>query len=312
MTIAIETRRRSHYALNIALLLSLATLWGASYTFIKIGVATIPPVTLIAARTLIAGGVLLMVMRIRGINMPSDPAVWRRFMIQACLNSAIPFTLIAWSERYVDAGLATILGSNAPIFAFLLAVLFVRHERPTLRQSFGVAAGLAGICLVVGVNALNGLGQQLLAQLALVLSALSFGAAALFGRNFSGLDAIVPAAGSMICGAALLVPLSLVVDHPWTLSPSMGSILALIGLAVFSTALAFVIYFKLIQTLGSVGATAQAHLRVPIGVALGVVFLGESLSSTALIGLICVIVGIAAMTIPSRKAAANKPAADDA
>jgi drug/metabolite transporter (DMT)-like permease len=134
----------------------------------------------------------------------------------------------------------------------------------------------------------------------------------LFGRNFSGLDAIVPAAGSMICGAALLVPLSLVVDHPWTLEPSMSSILALIGLALFSTALAFVIYFKLIQTLGSVGATAQAYLRVPIGVALGVVFLGESLSSTVLVGLICVIVGIAAMTIPSRKAAANKPAADDA
>lgn len=99
--------------------------------------------------------------------------------------------------------------------------------------------------------------------------------------------------------------LSLVVDHPWTLSPSMNSTLALVGLAVFSTALAFVIYFKLIQTLGSVGATAQAYLRVPIGVALGVIFLGESLSSTALIGLICVIVGIAAMTIPSRKAVAK-------
>lgn len=307
MTIAIETRQRPHFATNLALLLSLATLWGASYTFIKIGVATIPPVTLIAARTLLAGGVLLTVMRMRGIKMPSDIAVWRRFMIQACLNSVVPFTLIAWAERHVDAGLATILGSNAPIFAFLLAALFVRHERPSARQSFGVAAGLAGICLVVGVNAFSGLGQQLLAQLALVLSAISFGASALFGRNFNGLDSIVPAAGSMICGAMLLVPLSLVVDRPWTLSPSMNSILALIGLAVFSTALAFVIYFKLIQTLGSVGATAQAYLRVPIGVGLGVLFLGESLSSTAFIGLICVIVGIAAMTIPPRKAAANKP-----
>jgi drug/metabolite transporter (DMT)-like permease len=305
MTIAIETRQRPRYAANLALLLSLATLWGASYTFIKIGVATIPPVTLIAARTLIAGGVLLMVMWMRGIKMPRDIAVWRRFLIQACLNSVVPFTLIAWAERHVDAGLATILGSNAPIFAFLLAVLFVRHERPTPRQSFGVAAGLAGICLVVGVNALGGLGQQLFAQLALVLSAVSFGAAALFGRNFNGLDSIVPAAGSMICGAFLLVPVSIAVDHPWTLSPSTNSILALIGLAVFSTALAFVIYFKLIQTLGSVGATAQAYLRVPIGVALGVVFLGESLSSTALIGLICVIVGIAAMTIPSRKVVAK-------
>lgn len=305
MTLAIETPR-SRNATNLALLLLLATLWGAAYTLIKIGVETIPPLTLIAARTLIAGTILLAIMRLRGIAMPRDPAVWKRFMIQACLNSVIPFTLIAWAERHVGAGLATILGSNAPIFAFLLALLFVRHERPTLRQSFGVAAGLAGICLVVGVDAFNGLGQDVLAQLALVLSAVTFGAAALFGRNFNGLDAMVPAAGSMICGAIILTPLSLIVDRPWTLTPSSASIAALIALAVFSTAIAFVIYFRLIQTLGSVGATAQAYLRVPIGVALGVVFLGETLSPTVWIGLVCVIAGIAAMTIPQRAAAPSE------
>jgi drug/metabolite transporter (DMT)-like permease len=282
------------------LLLALATLWGAAFTLIKIGVATIPPVTLIAARTLIAGIILLAIMNLRGIAMPRDPVVWRRFMIQACLNSAVPFTLIAWAERHVDAGLATILGSNAPIFAFLLALLFARHERPTLRQSLGVAAGLAGICLVVGVNALNGLGTDVVAQLALVLATVMYGAAALFGRNFNGLDPMVPAAGSLICGAVVLVPLSLIVDQPWTLTPSANSIAALLALAVFSTAIAFVIYFKLIQSLGSVGATAQAYLRVPIGVALGVVFLGETLSPTVWIGLVCVVAGIAAMTIPQR------------
>jgi len=299
MTLAIETPQ-PRTAANLVLLLALATLWGAAFTLIKIGVATIPPLTLIAARTLIAGAILLAIMGLRGIAMPRDSAVWRRFMIQACLNSAIPFTLIAWAERHVDAGLATILGSNAPIFAFLLALLFARHERPTLRQSLGVAAGLAGICLVVGVNALNGLGKDVVAELALVLAAVMYGAAALFGRNFNKLDPMVPAAGSMICGAVMLVPLSLIVDQPWTLTPSVNSIAALLALAVFSTAIAFVIYFKLIQSLGSVGATAQAYLRVPIGVALGVVFLGETLSPTVWIGLLCVVAGIAAMTIPQR------------
>lgn len=301
MTLAIETPK-PRTAINLALLVLLATLWGAAYTLVKIGVETIPPLTLIAARTLIAGGILLAIMGLRGITMPRDPAVWKRFMIQAWLNSVIPFTLIAYAERHVGAGLATILGSNAPIFAFLLALLFVRHERPTLRQSFGVAAGLTGICLVVGVDALNGLGQDVLAQLALVLSAVLFGAAALFGRNFNGLDPMVPAAGSMICGAIMLTPLSLIIDRPWTLTPSAASVTALIALAVFSTALAFVIYFRLIQTLGSVGTTAQAYLRVPLGVGLGVVFLGETLSPTVWIGLVCVVVGIAAMTIPQRAA----------
>ena len=153
---------------------------------------------------------------------------------------------------------------------------------------------------MVGVNALNGLGQDVVAQLALVFATVMYGAAALFGRNFNGLDPMVPAAGSLICGAVVLVPLSLIVDQPWTLTPSANSIAAMLALAVFSTAIAFVIYFKLIQSLGSVGATAQAYLRVPIGVALGVVFLGETLSPTVWIGLVCVVAGIAAMTIPQR------------
>jgi drug/metabolite transporter (DMT)-like permease len=301
MTLAIETPR-TRTATNLALLVLLATLWGAAYTLVKIGVETIPPLTFISGRTLIAGGILLAIMRLRGITMPRDPAVWKRFMIQACLNSVVPFTLIAWAERHVGAGLATILGSNAPIFAFLLALLFVRHERPTPRQAFGVAAGLTGICLVVGVDALNGLGKDVAAQLALVLSAVLFGAAALFGRNFNGLDPMVPAAGSMVCGAIVLTPLSIIIDRPWTLTPSAASVAALIALAVFSTALAFVIYFRLIQTLGSVGTTAQAYLRVPLGVGLGVVFLGETLPPTVWIGLVCVVVGIAAMTIPKRAA----------
>ena len=286
-------------AVEFALLMLLATLWGASYTFIKLGVATIPPLTLIAARTLIAGVLLLMVMRWRGLAFPMDAANWRRFMFQACLNSVIPFTLIAWAEQSLDAGLATILSSTSPIFAFLLTFAFTRHEPVAGRKLFGVAAGLAGICLVVGVQALRGLGIELVAQLAMVTATVSYAGAAIFSRGFKGLDPMIPAAGSLVCGAAILIPFSLV-DRPWTVAPSASSVLALLGLSVFSTALAFVIYFRLIQTLGSMGTTAQAYLRVPIGVALGVLFLGEALTPTAWIGLGCVVIGVAAMTVPAR------------
>jgi drug/metabolite transporter (DMT)-like permease len=290
--------------LELALLLALATVWGASYTFIKIGVATIPPVTLIAARTLIAGCMLLAIIRWRGLSLPRDPAVWRRFLIQACLNSVIPFTLIAWAEQTVDAGLATILNSTSPIFAFLLTVAMTRHEPVSARKLFGVAAGVCGICLIIGVQALDGLGRELWAQFAIVAATVCYAVAAIFGRSFKGLDPIMPAAGSLLCGAAILVPISLFADRPWTLAPSPQSVAALLGLSVISTALAFVIYFRLVHTLGSVGTTAQAYLRVPIGVAIGVVFLGETLTSTAWAGLVCVIIGVAAMTIPARKVAA--------
>ena len=111
----------------------------------------------------------------------------------------------------------------------------------------------------------------------------------------------MPAAGSLVSAAAILVPISLSIDHPWTLQPSVASSVALRTLAVFSTALAFIIYFRLVHTLGSVGTTAQAYLRVPIGVAIGVTFLGETLTPTAWIGLACVIVGVIAMTLPARR-----------
>jgi drug/metabolite transporter (DMT)-like permease len=286
----------------------LSTLWGASYTFIKVGIETIPPITLVAARTLIAGTVLVAITRWRGLKMPGDRRTWARFLCQACLNCVVPFTLIAWAEQTTKAGLATILNSTTPIFAFLLTVLITRHEAVTTRKLFGVAAGLMGMGMIVGVQALDGLGRELWAQLAIVAASICYAGAAIFGKGFKDLDPMMPAAGSLICGAAILDPLSLAVEHPWTLAPDPRSVLALLALSVFSTALAFVIYFRLVQTLGSIGTTAQAYLRVPIGVAIGVLFLDEKVNPTAWLGLGCIVGGVIAMTIPVRKPASRPPA----
>ncbi|MGY3489737.1 drug/metabolite transporter (DMT)-like permease [Bradyrhizobium sp. USDA 4011] len=293
--------RQPPIGFELALLLALATLWGGSYTFIKLGIATIPPITLIAARTAIAGLLLLVIMRMRGVTVPTDGPTWGRFIFQACVNSVIPWTLIAWGERFVDAGLATILNSASPIFTFLFTAAITRHEAASTRKLFGVIAGMAGICLIVGVDAFRDIGEGIVAEVAIVAATICYACAAIFSRGFEGLDPMAPAAGSLIAGAAVLIPLSLAVERPWTLTPSTSSLLALLALAVFSTAIAFVIYFRLIQTLGSVGTTAQAYLRVPIGVALSVAFLGERLSPTAWIGLACVVIGVAAMTIPARR-----------
>ncbi|MGJ4926114.1 DMT family transporter [Bradyrhizobium sp. HKCCYLS2038] len=296
-------QRRTALTTDLALLLLLSTLWGASYTFIRIGVETIPPLTLIAARTLIAGLLLALLIRSRGLAWPRERATWRRFMIQAGLNSVVPFTLIAWAERSVEAGLATILNATSPIFTFMLTALVTRHEPVTLRKLGGVAAGLAGTGLIVGVGALHGLGEQFSAQLAIVAATICYAGAAIMGKSFKGLDPMLPAAGSLLSGAVILIPLALMVDHPWTLTPSLRSVLALLALATVSTAAAMVIYFRLVQTLGSIGATAQSYLRVPIGVAIAVAGLGERLAPTAWIGLGCVVIGVVAMTLPARKTA---------
>jgi drug/metabolite transporter (DMT)-like permease len=199
-------------AVELALL---ATLWGASYSFIKLGVATILPITLIAARTLVAGALLLAIMHWRGRRLPKDAAAWRRFLFQAGLNSVIPWTLIAWGERSLDAGLATILNLNStsPIFTFFLTLAIARHETLSPRKLFGVVVGMAGICLIVGVQALAGLGAQLTAEIATVTATICYAGGAIFSRGFKGLDPMAPAAGSLLCSAAILVPASLVIDR---------------------------------------------------------------------------------------------------
>lgn len=298
---ATDPRASLALAVNIGLLVLLASLWGASYSFIKVGVETIPPITLIAGRTAIAGMVLLMVMRALGLRMPRDPASWRSFMVQACLNSVLPFTAIAWAEQTVDAALATILNSTSPIFIFLFALILHLEGERTWRKFLGVAFGFAGIVLVIGTDALQGLTRELMSQLAIVAATVCYAGAAVFGRRFSGMSAIVPAAGSMIAGGAVLIPASLIVDQPWALSVSVDSALALLGLSVLSTALAFVIYFRLLKSLGSVGTAAQAYLRVPIGVALGALVLGETLPLSAWAGMACVVAGVITMTLPGRR-----------
>ncbi|UNZ49679.1 DMT family transporter [Agrobacterium tumefaciens] len=286
---------------ELLLLALLSTLWAASYTFIKIGVETIPPITFIALRTLIAGLLLYVVIRLRGLRLPTDFATWRLFFIQACINSVLPFTLIAWAEQSIDAGLAVILNATTPIFTFLLTALVIRHEPVSGRKLFGTIAGMTGVCLIIGVEALSGAGEAIWSQLAVLTAAFSYACAAIFSKNFKGLDPVMPAAGSLICGAVLLLPVSLIVDRLWTLSPSAASLTALVCLSVFSTALAFMIYFRLMQTLGSVGTTSQAYLRVPVGVAIGMAFLGEMPTPAMWVGLVCVIAGVLAMTLPSRR-----------
>jgi drug/metabolite transporter (DMT)-like permease len=299
MTAATTAERGKSRIAALALLLLLSTLWGSSYAFIKLGVATIPPTTLIAARTVIAGGLLLAVLRLRRIAMPLGGRLWGRFFIQALLNSAIPFTLIAWGERHIDSGLAAILNSTSPIFTFLLGSLLLRQEKASWSRLFGVTAGLSGVALIVGVTALQGLGSQTLAATAIVAATICYAGAALFGRQFRGLDPMVPAAGSLVAGSTILVPVSLIADRPWALSPSATSLLALAALAVFCTAAALAIYFRLLEMLGPLGTVAQAYLRVPVGVAIGLLFMGETLSPTAGSGLVLVIAGVFAMTRPA-------------
>lgn len=299
MTSQAASKPKQPPLLEYGLLLLLSALWGSSFSFLKLTVATVPPLTAISVRTAIAGAVLYAIMRWQGWRLPRDWESWKTFIIISAVNTVFPFILIAWGLQTVDASLAVILNSTTPIFAFLITYFVTRQEGATKRRLFGVVAGLTGIVLIVGATALSGLGQQLLPQLGIVLASVSYATSAIYGRAFRNMNPVVPACGSLLFGAAVLSPMAIAIEHPWTSTPSWGSLVALTILAVLCTAGGNVLYFRLLGTLGSLGTTAQSYLRVPIGVMAGVYLLGEELTSTAGLGLVCVVAGVMAMTWPA-------------
>lgn len=283
-----------------ALLVLLASLWAASYTAIKIGVETIPPFTLIAARTLIAGFVLLAVLHLRGVGIPHDAPTIGRVFVQAIINTVLPFTFIAWSETKIDASLAVVLNATTPLFAFVIGAIVLRREPVTTRKSIGVVLGIVGVVTIVGPSALLELGDDVLPQLVVISASVCFACGAIYGKNFTKLDPMIPAAGSMLLGGIVLLPAALAIDHPWTLNPSGRSFVALICLSVFSTALAFSIFFRLVRTLGSIAVTAQAYLRAPIGVMIGAALLNERLGWNVWAGLACVLTAVTLISVSAR------------
>lgn len=287
---------------ELALLALLALLWGSSYLFVKIAVAEIPPVTLIAARVSLAAVLLLCVVALRHERLPRDRSTWGRLLVQAMFNSIGAWTLLAWGQRYVDSGLASVLNSTSPIFVFLLAWILARSRPGGALPAAGVALGIAGVGLTVGPEALAGLGREAAGQLAVLAGAALYAAAALYGRRFCGLPPTVTAAGTMLWASLWLVPASLLIDRPWTLDPSWRALLAAGILSVLCTAFALILYFRLVRTLGALGVASQSYLRAGVGVLLGTVLLGEVLEPAAAAGLVLIVAGVAAMTAPGRSA----------
>jgi len=281
----------------------LAWLWGSSYLLTKIAVATIPPLTLVAARVLIAAIVLSSVMAFKGHRLPRDGRTWRMLHVQAMLNSIGAWTILAWGQQFIDSGLASVLNSTSPIFVFFITLLVTRHEQVSAMKLGGAILGLVGVTMIVGIDALHGVGQQVVGQMAALTGAMLYGIAAIYGKRFAHLPAVTTAAGTMIWASAVLVPVALVVEWPLHRVPATVSILAASGLGVFSTGLALLIYFRLVGTLGSMGVASQSYLRAGVGVVLGVLILGEQISLTVGLGLIAAIAGVAAINLrlPKRR-----------
>jgi drug/metabolite transporter (DMT)-like permease len=289
----------SHPALrDYLVLLALACAWSSTYPLTKIGLQSIPPITFIATRSLIAALFLFAVLRLRGISMPTDLKAWKMFAFQQIINSTFPFLIITWAQQYVPAANTVVLAATTPIFAFLITWGITRHEPATLLKLAGAILGLAGTAVIIGLDALASFGHEIIAEIAILFATLSFACGTIFGLRMSGYNPTVVAAGSLLFGGLLLLPASLIIEHPWTLHPTVPSVVAAVTMGIFSSALGLMMFYMCLIRLGTLTTNSQAYLRIPIGVGLSVLLLGEAVPPNLAAGLVLVMAGVAAMTIP--------------
>lgn len=280
-------------------LLLLSALWGGSFFLFKVLVdAGLPPFTIVLARVGMAALVLLGVVYASGRRMPGSPRVWRSFVTMGALNNLIPFALIVFGETALDSGVAAIFNATTPIFGVLLAPLFARDERLTGAKIGGVLLGLAGVAVLIGPAALRGVNLTSAAQLACLGAAFTYACAGIYGRRFAamGVAPIVTAAGQL-CGSTILsLPLALLVDRPWHLPPpAAATIWAAVGLAVLCTAIAYVLYFRILAAAGATNVLLVTFL-VPVGaLLLGSLVLHERLGWSSAAGMVLIFAGLAAI-----------------
>jgi drug/metabolite transporter (DMT)-like permease len=281
-----------------AMLLALSILWGGSFFFVGIAVKELPPLTIVLLRVGLAALILNIVVRALGLALPRDKAVWRAFLGMGLLNNVAPFRLIVWGQTHIASGLAAILNATTPLATVVVAHCLTEDEKMTGGRLAGVVLGLIGVAAMIGPAALRGIGTDLVAQGAVLLAAISYAFAGVYGRRFArmGVQPLLAATGQVTASTLVLSPVALVVDRPWTLTPP-GALAwgAVIGLAALSTALAYALFFRILATAGAINLVLVTFL-IPVSAAgLGALFLGERLEPRYFLGLALIGVGLAAI-----------------
>lgn len=279
--------------MNYFLLLGLGTIWGSSYLFIRIAVAEVPPITLVAMRLVLAAFVLIVALRALGRPFPRDRKLWGAYAVMGFLSGALPYSLIAWGEQYIQSSLAALLQATMPIFTVILATFLADDERLAWTVVLGVILGFLGVAVLMLPDLRHGLQASLAGQLAIVASSLSYAGATVFARNrLRGQPPITSTMGQLTMGAIYTLPLSLLIDRPFTLSPSLSAVAAWLALTMLGTVVAYVIYYALIERTNATFVSTVTYVIPIVGLILGALVLGEPVTINLLISLALIILGV--------------------
>ena len=281
-------------ARNWGLLLLLALLWGSSFFFYKVLVVALPPVTVVLGRVGLAAVAMNLWLAAQGQSMPLSGRLWLRFLLLGFLNSSFPFVLIAWGELHISSGLASILNATTPIFMVAVAHWGTDDEKLSVGKAVGIALGILGVIVLVGPGVFGGTGA-VWGELAVIAASCSYGFGGVYSRRFKDLSPLQAATGQMTGATILLIPLSLLLDRPWALAmPHLDVWAAWLAIALVNTALAYVVYYRMVANVGVTYISLVTLLIPVIALMLGAAFLDESVTVQALAGMAIIALGLAA------------------
>lgn len=274
----------------------LALVWGGSFLAVRTALDEVPVLTSVAWRVAPAALALWLWVIFRGIPLPRGAGIWGGLLTMGVLNNVLPFTLMAWAQLHIETGLTSILNATTAIFATVLAAAIFRDERLSARKSAGVGLGFAGVVAAIGPEALAGLDLRSLAQLAVLAGALCYAVAALWARARLGGVAPEAAAAGMLTGSSLvMVPLALAIDGEPELALSAPTWAGIGYYALVSTALAYLLYYRILATAGSANLSFVTLMIPPVAIALGAIARGEALAPQAFVGLALLGAGLAVL-----------------
>jgi len=275
-----------------AMLVLLSVFWGGSFFFVKVALRGLQPFAIVFLRVILAAVILTGVVYLGGRRLPSVPRVWGAYFVMGALNNAIPFSLIVWGQTQVDSGVASILNATTPIFTVLLAHFMTSDERLTIRKILGVCLGFLGVYILLQPELKDGFSWRGLGQVAVLGAAVSYSLAGIFGKRFKTTSPVVNSAGMLMCSSIVMFPLVLMTGALGLSQPSAAAVAAVFGLATVSTALAYLLYFRILAAAGATNVLLVTFLIPVSALLLGVGVLGEVIHLLEYAGMGCIFLGL--------------------
>lgn len=281
------------------LLILLSIFWGLSFFFNEIAIRGFSPLTVVALRLIISAVTIHFILYFSNLSFPKGIKIWSYFAVMGFFNNIIPFFLIAWGQLHISSSLAAIIVAIVPIFTVVLAHLVTQDEKIKFSSAIGILLGFLGVVVMIGIDALKGLTDDLLGQLAVLLASFSYACASVYGRKFGKLkvSSLVTATGQLTVSSLILLPFSLLIDRPWENFKliSLDVWLSIFGLALICSVMAYYIYFKILAKAGPTNISLVAFLIPISSIVLGINLLDEVLETKHILGMFMIAVGLFAI-----------------